>query len=71
MDYKNATVKVFRTTRRAARSVATLFKEEDLDLTQKLSTAWREATKSALDESGRCAPCSEQGRRLVSICHEP
>jgi hypothetical protein len=39
VEYKNASEKVFRTTRRSARSVATLFKEEDLDLTQKLSAA--------------------------------
>jgi hypothetical protein len=42
VEYKNASEKVFRTTRCAARSVATLFKEEDLDLTQKLSAASRE-----------------------------
>jgi hypothetical protein len=48
VEYKNASEKVFRTTRRAARSVATLFKEEDLDLTQKLSAASREATKALL-----------------------
>jgi hypothetical protein len=47
VEYKNTSEKVFRT-RRAARSVATLSKEEDLDLTQKLSAASREATKELL-----------------------
>ena len=48
IEYMNATERVFRTTRRAARSVAVLFKEDDLDLTQKLSAASREATKAHL-----------------------
>jgi hypothetical protein len=56
VEYKNASEKVFRTTRRAARSVATLFKEEDLDLTQKLSAASREATKALLMRTPVAAP---------------
>jgi hypothetical protein len=55
VEYKNATEKVFRT-RRAARSVAILFKEEDLDLTQKLSAASREATKALLMRAPVAAP---------------
>ncbi len=56
VEYKNASEKVFRTTRRAARSVATLSKEEDLDLTQKLSAASREATKALLMRTPVAAP---------------
>jgi len=56
VEYKNASEKVFRMTRRAARSVATLFKEEDLDLTQKLSAASREATKALLMRTPVAAP---------------
>jgi hypothetical protein len=56
VEYKNASEKVYRTTRSAARSVATLFKEEDLDLTQKLSAASREATKALLMRTPVAAP---------------
>ncbi len=56
LEYKNASKKVFRATRRAARSVASLFKEEDLDLTQKLSAASREATKALLMRTPVAAP---------------
>ena len=56
IEYMNATEKVFRTTRRATRSIAVLFKEDDLDLTQKLSAASREATKSHLMRSAAAPP---------------
>ncbi len=56
VEYKNASEKVFRTTPHTARSVATLFKEEDLDLTQKLSAASREATKALLMRTPVAAP---------------
>jgi hypothetical protein len=63
VEYNNATEKVFRTTPRAVWSVATLFKEEDLDLTQKLSTASREATKAHLMRAAIAppAPCEADG----------
>jgi hypothetical protein len=48
IEYKNLNEKVFRTTNRAARSVAVLHKEEDLDLMQELCAASREATKARL-----------------------
>jgi len=50
VQYKNAGEKKFRTTHRAARSVAVLHREEDLDLMQELNTAAREAEKSVLVE---------------------
>jgi hypothetical protein len=56
VDYKNASKKVFRMTRRAARSVATLFKEEDLDLIQKLIAVSREATKALLMRGALAPP---------------
>jgi hypothetical protein len=56
VEYKNASEKVFRTTRCTARSVAILFKEEDLDLTQKLSAASRKATKALLMRTPVAAP---------------
>ena len=46
IEYKNLNESVFRTTHRAARSVAVLHKEGDLDLMQELSAASREATKA-------------------------
>ncbi len=48
IEYKNLNEKVFRTTNRAARSVAVLHKEEDLDLMQELCAASGEATKARL-----------------------
>ena len=48
IEYKNPNEKVFRTTNRAARSVAVLHREEDLDLMQELCAASREATKARL-----------------------
>jgi len=46
IEYKNLGETVFRTTHRAARSVAVLHKEGDLDLMQELSAASREANKA-------------------------
>jgi len=43
IQYKNATENKFRVTHRAARSVAVLHREEDLDLMQELNAAAREA----------------------------
>jgi hypothetical protein len=61
VEYKNVTEKMFRTTRRAAQSVATLFKEEDLDLTQMLRAASREATKAYMMRATVAPPhCARQ-----------
>jgi hypothetical protein len=60
MEYKNATEKMFRTTHRAAWFVATLFKEEDLALTQKLSAASREAAKALLMRAAVVPPAPSE-----------
>jgi hypothetical protein len=47
IEYKNATENVFRTTRRAARTVAVLHKEDELELVQHLNQAAREGRRLA------------------------
>jgi hypothetical protein len=62
IEYKNHNEQVTRNTCRAVRSVAVLFSEGDLDLTQKLSAASREATKEYLKaEDNRTVEWSTAG----------
>lgn len=49
VEYKNLSEKVWRTTHRAARAVAVLHREEDLDVVQGLNQAAREAEKSIVE----------------------
>ena len=46
VEYKNASEKTWRSTHRAARAVAVLHREEDLEVLQGLNAAAREADKS-------------------------
>ena len=46
IEYKNSTEKVWRTIHRAARSVAVLHREEDLDIMQGLNKAARAAERA-------------------------
>ena len=48
IEYKNTQEKVFRTTRRAARKVAVLHREEDLEMIQELNMAARLADKTLM-----------------------
>jgi hypothetical protein len=51
IEYKNASENVFRTTTRAARSVAVLHREDELELVPELNTAARVAEKLVLEQS--------------------
>jgi hypothetical protein len=45
IEYKNSGENVFRTTRRAARKVAVLYREDELEMVQQLNAAAREADR--------------------------
>ena len=51
IEYKNTQEKVFRTTRRAARKVAVLHREEDLEMIQELNMAARLADKTLMAQT--------------------
>ena len=52
IEYKNAQESVYRTTRRAARQVAVLHSEDDLEIVQELNMAARKADQLLLSMSG-------------------
>jgi len=74
IEYKNLGESVFRTTHRAARSVAVLHKEGDLDLMQELNAASKEANKAfmkkkAQDQAYGAMVC-EMKEPVVATEHE-
>ena len=72
VEYKNASEKTWRVTHRAARAVAVLHREEDLEVLQGLNAAARDADRlhvswqlyvdqqeAVVKEMERCQPCKK------------
>ena len=79
VEYRNASEKTWRSTHRAARAVAVLHREEDLEVLQGLNAAAREADKSfvswqlyvdqqeaVVKDMGRCQQCKKP---VLCYCH--